>query len=114
MEIEWGDKDRERAIFYGLNDAGTRAIVKRCCGSDGNSAEISITPDEFDRLWDSGIIDDLNDHYDAYIDDYEMDAIGGDLSYAMSLVEDHADDLPSVYAAIHEAYSRGTALLFRF
>ena len=114
MKASLADPERERAIFYGLDDDGTREIVDRWWASAAHTGESPITPEEFDRLWDSGIIDELNDHYDVIIDDYEIDAIGGDLSYAMKCVEPHADDLPNVYAAFKEAYERGTALLFCF
>ncbi len=106
--------DRERVICYGLNDEGARRIVENWQAPDSCTVAVPISPDEFDCLWDSGIIDDLNEHYRVLIDDYEVDAIGGDLSYALNCVEPKAEALPNVYVAIKAAHDLGTAVLFCF
>ena len=103
-----------RSIYYGLDSSGAYDIVEYWGGTDSNTARVSIYPDEFDAFWESGIIDKLNDHYGVIIDDYEEDAIGGDLSYAMECVEPWKDRLPNVYDAFRQAYERKTALLFCF
>ena len=114
MKASLADPEKERSIYYALDAIGAREIIDNWWTSSDHAVEIPLSPNEFDILWDSGIIDDLNNHYDVAIDDYETDAIGGDLSYALNCIEPKADELPNVYCAFKEANDRGTAILFYF
>lgn len=68
--------------------------------------------DEFDRLYDSGILWDFNRHFDLMLDEFESGIINTDLVYVLDESKKIKDTCPTVYAAIAEAARLGFGLEF--
>lgn len=104
---------REKYILIALNKLGIDEIDHGGLSSD-NVEMSQITEEEFESFYESGVLEDINDHFDTILDYYEEDWIGQDLSQLLEMVKPVMETCPVVYSSIKKARDLNTGVFLNF
>ena len=107
-----------KVICVPLSKGAMKRLDTDSC-TDNDLREVSIGEEEYDRLWNSGIFDQLNAKLDILIDDYEDEIITFEkLELAIEIVREHPQGESDWFRPMRElmevALERKTGLYFFF
>lgn len=67
---------------------------------------------ELDALLDSGIIDEIAEHYEIVLDEYTQEFTGGDVEFLVDCAKRAGEDAKTFYAAANHAAKYNTGIFF--
>ena len=97
-------------IVVPVNQQGITDYETDCTKRD-NLKEFDLPENEIAFLFDEGIVDDLNDAFDIWIDEYEEEVIENKfLKETENIIAEHKDKLPVFYNALKFAIEKDTQM----